>query len=98
MVLTVSFVLSPVIGLCCHRHLAVTTARFERQRRGVRTTRLRRPQRALFVKSAPASTASRSNVRDDRETPLKWDGMAGIMDLIWVKREAKYFCRGGLDR
>jgi hypothetical protein len=26
--------------------------------------------------AAAASTASRSNVRDDRETPLKWDGMA----------------------
>ncbi|MEO6840354.1 MAG: hypothetical protein ABI192_06270, partial [Bradyrhizobium sp.] len=25
---------------------------------------------ALFVKSASASTASRANVRDDRETPL----------------------------
>src|ERR1039458_5754381 len=30
-----------------------------------------------------ASTASRSNVRDDRDTPLKRDGMAGNMDLIW---------------
>ena len=50
--------------------------RLERQRRGVRTTRLRRPRHAPFVKGAFASTASRSNVRDDRETPLKWDGMA----------------------
>jgi hypothetical protein len=23
-----------------------------------------------------------------------WDGMAGNMDLIWGKREAKYFLRG----
>jgi len=23
-----------------------------------------------------------------------WDGMAGNMDLIWDKREAKYFLRG----
>jgi len=41
-----------------------------RQRRGVRTTRLRRPRSALFVICAFASTASRANVRDDRETPL----------------------------
>jgi hypothetical protein len=44
------------------------------------------------------STASRSNVRDDRETPLKWDGMAEIMEVIWVGREGIYFCKGGLDR
>jgi hypothetical protein len=40
---TAYFVLSPVIGRFCHRHLANTFARLERQRRGVRTTRLRRP-------------------------------------------------------
>jgi hypothetical protein len=27
---------------------------------------------------AAVSTASRTNVRDDRETPLKWDGMREI--------------------
>ena len=37
------------------------------------------------------STASRTNVRDDRETPLKWDGMAEIMEVIWGKREGIYF-------
>src|ERR1700733_528384 len=46
---------------------------------------------APFVKGAFASTASRSNVRDDRETPLKWDGTAGNMEVIWVGREGKYF-------
>jgi hypothetical protein len=30
---------------------------------------------APFVKSAAASTASRTNVRDDRDTPLVWNGM-----------------------
>jgi len=29
MVLTVSFVLSPVIGLSCHRHLADTSAKLD---------------------------------------------------------------------
>jgi hypothetical protein len=24
--------------------------------------------------------------------------MAGDMQVIWVKRECKYFCEGGLDR
>jgi hypothetical protein len=40
------------------------------------------------------STASRSNVRDDRETPLKRDGMAEIMEVIWGQREGIYFCEG----
>jgi hypothetical protein len=31
------------------------------------------------------------NVRDDRETPLFRDGMAGDIDLIWVKREGENF-------
>jgi hypothetical protein len=35
--------------------------------------------RALFVKSANASTASRTNVRDDRETPLCVGGTAGVL-------------------
>jgi hypothetical protein len=50
MVLTVSFVLSPVTGLSCHRRLADTSAKLERQRRGVRTTRLRRPQAPVYAK------------------------------------------------
>jgi hypothetical protein len=59
MVLTVSFVLSPVTGLVCHRHRRSLLRRLERQRRGVRTTRLRRPLQAPFVYSAKVSTASR---------------------------------------
>jgi len=46
---------------------------------------------APFVKGAFASTASRANVRDDRETPLKWDRMAGNMEVIWGNREGIYF-------
>src|SRR3984957_7422440 len=78
MVLTVSFALSSVIGLCCHRRRWSYLHRLERQRRGVRTTRLRRPQARTLVKAPPASTASRSNVRDDRETPLCGTGWRGI--------------------
>jgi len=57
MVLTVYFVLSPAIGLFCHRRLAdwrfcparlsrTSLRKTWRQRRGVRTTRLHRPQAA----------------------------------------------------
>jgi hypothetical protein len=33
------------------------------------------------------------NVRDDRDTPLLWDGMAKVLDVIWGVRKQKYFCR-----
>jgi hypothetical protein len=96
MVLTVSFVLSSVIGLCCHRRQADTSTRLERQRRGVKTTRLRRPRDVPFVLThTRVHRIPLPNVRDDRETPLLWDGTAGLMDLIWVKREAIYFCGKG---
>jgi hypothetical protein len=52
-------VISPVIGLCCHRRRRDTSRRLERQRRGVRTTRLRRPRNARIVERAFASIASR---------------------------------------
>jgi hypothetical protein len=67
---TTYFVLSPVIGLFCHRRLADISARLERQRRDVRTTRLCRPLSRHSSKALSASTASRINVRDDREAPL----------------------------
>jgi hypothetical protein len=31
------------------------------------------------------------HVRDDRETPLVWDGMARDKPVIWVACEAEYF-------
>jgi len=34
-------------------------------------------------------------VRDDRETPLHRDGTAGVLGLIWVRREAEYFLKQG---
>jgi hypothetical protein len=59
MVLTVSFVLSPVIGLCCHRHQRDTSRKLERQRRGVKTTRLRRSLSHVSSSALSASIASR---------------------------------------
>ena len=59
MVLTVSFVLSPVTGLFATVAPEKLVSRTQRPHRGVRTTRLRRPRSALFVNSASASIASR---------------------------------------
>jgi hypothetical protein len=50
----------------------------------------RRPSRA-----AVASTASRSNVRDDRETPLSVGRDAQSVNLLLPNREAIYFCGEG---
>ena len=89
MVLTVSFGLSPVIGLVCHRHLRVETQNLT-QRRGVRTTRLRRPRSAPFVSATACVHRIPPRVRDDREPPLVGrDG--GISELIWLGHERKYF-------
>jgi hypothetical protein len=66
---TVSFVLSPVIGLDCHRRFACCTkldASVEASRPHDFAVRL-----GCCSSAAPsASTASRVHVRDDRETPL----------------------------
>src|SRR6266851_3570420 len=34
-------------------------------------------------------------VRDDRDTPLEWGGTARDIEVIWVRREWKYFCKWG---
>jgi hypothetical protein len=41
-----------------------------------------------------ASIASRSYVRDDRDTPLFRNGMPRVVCLIWVFRKAKNFRKG----
>ena len=62
---------------------------------GVRTTRLRRPPHALFVKSASASTAPRPNVSDDGQRPLSRDGMARNKQVICPRGKQKYCCKRG---
>jgi len=70
MVLTVSFVLSPVIGLSCHRRLRTKIRKLDAsvEASGPHDFAVRFTRHSS--KAHSASTASRSNVRDDRETPL----------------------------
>jgi hypothetical protein len=92
MVLTVSFVLFPVIGLGCHRHQRDTSRKLNA------SVEASEPHDfAVREKRASSSAPSRPphpepNVLDDRETPLMWAGTARLMHLIWAKREGKYFC------
>jgi hypothetical protein len=78
MVLTVSFVLSPVTGLFCHRRLVNTFTKLDTSVGvsgphdfAVRLSAIR--QKRIRVHRIPP------RVRDDRDTPLQWDETARIL-------------------
>ncbi len=88
-------VLSPVTGLSCHRRCADNPAKLDASVGAsgphgfaVRVSTIRQARCPRPPHPAP-------NVRDDRDTPLFRDGMAGHVHLIWVRRERKYFCKWG---
>ena len=79
LVLTVSFALSPVIGLSCHCHRrrceSIIANLTSASRCQDHTTS---PSETARSSAAQASSiASRANVRDDRDTPLLWAGTGG---------------------
>ena len=67
------------------------------QRREARTTRLRRPHWLARLFEPSASTASRTHVRDDRDTPLLVEAGRGDGNMDFGKTEVKYFWLWGLD-
>ncbi len=107
MVLTVSSGLSPVTGLFCHRRwlrcasiIANLTPASGRQDHTASPSAIVSFVRASFkiAPDATASTASRSYVRDDRETPL----MSGRDDMRYKCdlgcTETGIFFARGMDR
>src|ERR1700680_2398009 len=64
---------------------AVVLRAANRSRRAIRPA-FRNPhaQRCRVHRNPP-------RVRDDRDTPLLWGGMAQVLDVIWGKWEQKYF-------
>jgi hypothetical protein len=46
------------------------------------------------AQDAAASTASAPRVRDDRDTPLWWGGMANVLEVFRGGWKQKYFCKG----
>src|SRR3974377_340806 len=95
MVLTDSSVLSPVIGLVCHRHRRDAKASLPtwHQRRDARTTRLRRPRSAHSSRAPSRPSHPTPNVRDARAEPLaRARAQVGLL-LFLPKRKAKYFCK-----
>jgi hypothetical protein len=47
----------------------------------------------LARKTLPRPPHPVPNVRDDRETPLLWDGIRKVLEVIWGVWEPKYFCK-----
>src|SRR5258708_25713767 len=90
MVLTVSFVLSPVIGLFCHRHPWNCCPTNLTPASGCQDHTTSPSALALFVNSAAASTASRpASVTIAIRPSVGRDGR--VLKVIWVKRETEYF-------
>ena len=78
MVLTASFVISPAIGLFCHRRFANNSAKLDAsvEASGPHDFSVRK-QNAL-VRSAARVHRIQPRVRDDRDTPLEWGGRLRI--------------------
>jgi hypothetical protein len=94
MVLTVSFVLSPVTGLSCHRHRRSCLHRLDTSVGAsgphdfaVRFSAIR--QERIRVHRIPP------RVRDDREPPLCGTGRGELVEMICPTGKAEYFCKGG---
>jgi hypothetical protein len=84
------FVLSPVIGLFCHRRLRHLLRKLDASVEAsgphdfaVRLKRIR--QSAIHVHRIPP------RVRDDRDTPLQGGETTLDMQVIWVGTKWKYF-------
>src|SRR4051812_34464279 len=97
MVLTVSFVISPVIGLCCHRRFASAQNLTPASRRQDHTTS---PSAFSTVRQRCLRSVHRipPRVRDDRERPsVGRDG--AIKQVFCLGRKRNYFLdRGWTDR
>ena len=90
MVLTASFALSPATGLSCHRHPGGIAPQDLTPASGCQDHTPSPSAQAPFVKGAACVHRIPSNVRDDRETPLRVgrDGMA--ISLFLPSRQAKF--------
>src|ERR1700731_4017763 len=94
MVLTVSFELSPVIGLSCHRHRRCLNRQLDAgvEASGPHDFSVRR--KALSSAAPPASTASHPASVTIAIRPFGGrDGES--YSLIWTSEKQKYFCKWG---
>jgi hypothetical protein len=96
MVLTVSFGLSPVIGLVCHRRQRNCFRQLDAsvEASGPHDFAVREARTFVF-RAASRPPHPVPNVRDDRETPLCVGQDGALIILIWVNREQEYFFERG---
>src|ERR1700730_6333439 len=96
MVLTVSFVLSPVTGLFCHRRLQVTTCTLDASvgASGPHDFAVRIGIARLATPTRPSHPAP--NVRGDcAYAPLSSAGRLQLVEVICPTAQAEYFCARG---
>jgi hypothetical protein len=91
MVLTVSFVLSPVTGLFCHRHPRNLRSTNLTPASGCQDHTTSPSAFVPFVNGTISVHRIPSRVRDDREAPLEWDETGRVLRVIWVNRKQEYF-------
>jgi hypothetical protein len=78
MVLTASFVLSPAIGLFCHRRWQNYFRQLDASVEASGPHDFSVRKLGALVSSAARVHRIQPRVRDDRDTPLKWGGRRGI--------------------
>jgi hypothetical protein len=94
MVLTVSFVLSPAIGLFCHRRWQRLSCQLDASVEASGPHDFSVRQQNALVRSAACVHRIQPRVRDDRDTPLKWGGRRRYK-VICGFGKSEYFFRWG---
>ena len=85
-----------VTGFVCHHRRAKHLLRHDLTSAPGRQALTTSPYATTaLVFAAIASTASLPLVRDDRETPLWWDRMAGVIKMICPTGQQEYFFAQG---
>src|SRR3954447_7307307 len=91
MVLTVSFVISSVIGLCCHRRQQNEFRQLDASIEASGPHDFAVREKLRIVERAFASTASRPAFVTIASRPSWWDETARLIGLIWGNRETIFF-------
>jgi hypothetical protein len=93
MVLTVSFALSPVIGLTCHRRRRDVFRRLDAgiEASGPHDFAVRFRNAFVFRMQSVHRIPRPTFVTIAKRPSVQGHGTARFMDLIWVKREGIYF-------
>ena len=89
------YVISPVIGLCCHRRQRNYSRQLDAsvEASGPHDFAVREKHASSSAPSRPSHPAP--NVFDDRETPLVWERDGAHLLLICFGSGAEYFFRRG---